>query len=185
MKIIQNDNRMEIHANSLNNITVGLIFTAVGLFIAIYFYHYSKSLAPILFGCIFTIVGVGLILFSKKRTIIIEKEGMTTVTDRNIIIRRQPSQQSIPTTDIVGISLSTYMQQNRDPDGNNSRTRSSTLSLLLKNNDLIKIENSTNSGGFSMSGINFGGIITKAPLSKEAEQIATFLGVPLKANDYS
>lgn len=180
MKITQNNDRLTIISSGLKTVLFGLVFTIVGVELTVSFLQDAKSYVPIFFSAVFGLVGVMLISFSKKRTIIIEQE-QTCLIDK-YVIGGKPNQQTISTADIIAVNLDVNTNVDRDSDGTTSKTRTGSLALVLKNNDLIKIESS--SGGFdalTINGLNLGSLISKAPLSKEAEQIAAFLQVPMQS----
>jgi len=177
MKITQTPNRMEIYINGVSSILFGLVMVFVGSFVAYYSFHRSE-LWPIVIEFIFVITGLPLIFLAKNKSIIIEKGAMTTIFVQNVIFRSS-KQKSIPTTDIVGVTLVSRMYSNKMANGDDTVKRISTLFLLLKNNDLIMITKKVQSNQEESS---FFGLIVKSPLSRDAEQIAKFLGVPLKVN---
>lgn len=183
MKIIQKANLLEIHINGFKSILMGLVLTVFGFYGAAAFYNESKSMVPVLLAGIFALGGVALIFYSKSRSIFIEKEGVMTIVEKYLIsMGDKPKKQSTPTASIVAVNLTTYTEQNKNSDGNITRKRVSELSLQLKNNDLINIQKSSG-GNLQVSGFEWIGLITKAPLSNQAEQIANFLGIPLKRNN--
>jgi len=182
MKIITTSNQMQIRTNGLKTVFAGIVFTIFGLDLVYSMLGQDNSFYPIVFGSLFAIIGIALLFFSKTTTIVLEKEGTTSITSKYTIGMSQAKRETIPTIDIAAVMLSTKFQQNRNSDGSTTPSTSSSLSLLLKNNDVIKIEES--SGGMSISGFNISNILSaigKAPLSKEAKQIAEFLGVPVKS----
>src|SRR5262245_34361635 len=136
MKIINDTNRMEISTNGLKNIVGGVIFTLFGLQLVYTVLGQDNSIYPMLFGCLFAIVGVAILFFSKSKTIILEKEGNTTITSKYTIGMGQTKQESLPTADIAAVMLATRFQENRSSDGNTTPKTTSLLSLLLKNNDV-------------------------------------------------
>lgn len=137
-----------------------------------------------LIGVAMIIVGIVVTIFAKNRSITIQRGGNTTIINRRILGGKSQA-QTIPTANIVAVRLSTYADTSgQDANGNPTNNRRSVLALVLNNNDLVQISNS-GSNGFQFNGLNIGSLIQKAPLSKEANQLATFLGVPLQADDTS
>lgn len=131
------------------------------------------------------LVGAAMMFFAKNRSVTIQKGGNTTVSAKRVIGLGAPQQQTVPTANIVAVRLSTYVDRSGDTVGGNpSNSRRSVLSLVLNNNDLIEVGGS-GGGGISFNGLNVSSLILKAPLSKEANAAANFLGVPLQADDTS
>jgi hypothetical protein len=200
MKIIQTGNQIIIKQGGATQLIAGIIFIVIGIALAIAIgggmLHDSNGRKPspliALFGVIFAVIGILVFLTAKNRTVTIEQSG-TTVVDAKKLIGGKDVNQSFPTSSIVAVRLSTYMDNTSTNTGsgvnfgnNNGQQRRSTLSLLLNNNDMVELGSSSGgNSGLSVNGLNVSNLISKAPLSKEANQIATFLGVPLQADDAS
>lgn len=197
MKITQTDSQIQLKSSGIGQLLTGLFMVIVGIGLTIVLLASpgdNGKKAPawtIVLGIAFVIFGVLMAVFSKNRTVTVQKGGDTTVNAKRML-GGSPQQQSVPTANIVAVRLSTYMQNTSNTDGSGgfsnsgSSSRRSILSLVLNNNDLIEVGGSGGgTGGFSVNGINVSSLITKAPLSKEANQVATFLGVPLQADDTS
>jgi hypothetical protein len=202
MKITQTDNQIVIKQGGVTQLIGGITFIVIGIGLAIAIggglvkSSNGQKPSPLiaLFGVVFAVIGVLVFLTAKNRTIVIEKGGNTTV-DAKKLIGGKDVNQSFPTTSIIAVRLNTYMDSTSSTGMNNSGVsfgnnnnsqRRSTLSLLLNNNDMVELGSSGSSGsGLNINGMNVGSLISKAPLSKEAGQISTFLGVPLQADDNS
>jgi hypothetical protein len=198
MKITQTDTQIELRSSGLGQLVIGIVTILVGIGVIIVLLGSSSDngkKAPawsVLIGIFFIIFGVLMALFAKNRTVTVRKGGDTSVSAKRVL-GSNPQQQTVPTANIVAVRLSTYMENNNGSNGGSggisggdSSSRRSVLSLVLNNNDLIEVGGSGGGmGGFNINGINVSSLITKAPLSKEANQVATFLGVPLQADDTS
>jgi hypothetical protein len=188
MKITQTDNQMEIKTSGIPSIIAGVIviligLAVVGLLIANGFKDSSgKSssiLIPIL-GLVFAVVGVFCVIFAANRDIILQKGGTSSVSSKRIFGGKLKS-VSFETKRIIAVSLMTGYQMTGSGNASNPQ-RESQLSLVLDDNSLVKIGQKSGSGGFSLNGFNISGLITKAPLGKQADQISAFLGVPLQSS---
>lgn len=186
MKVIQTDNQIEIKSSGIGQLITSIIISLVGIGLTIFVFagppDDKGNKMPIWMagiGLAFVAVGIGFLLFSKNRSTVIQKDGTTTITAKRIL-GGQTQNTSFPTSNITSVRLSTYA----DNTANSGMQRRSVLELVLNNNDIIDI-GSSSSRGVSFNGMNVGSLIMKAPLSKEANQIASFLGVPLDANDAS
>lgn len=138
-------------------------------------------------GLVFAAVGIVAVLYAKKKVITLLKNGESNITETRIIGGGVQS-QSFQVSDVVAVNLSTRNEYVSSSDGNRSgggMQRISDLHLLLNNNSTIEITSSSGQGGLSLNGINMTSLIKKAPLANEAEQIAGFLGVPIKYEDSS
>jgi hypothetical protein len=134
-----------------------------------------------LFGVVFAVIGYLLAWFAKNKKTVLQ-QGANTVVSAKRILGGKTSEQSFPTANISAVQLHTYMDNT--PSSSSSSSRRSTLSLLLNNNDIVEL-GSAGSNGFTVNGMNIGNLIRKAPLSKEANQVAAFLNVPLQKSDNS
>lgn len=195
MKITQTESTIEIKQSGLGQIIAGGITVLIGVAVVIVFLSGMVSnveapgwVAPLI-GVVMIVFGIFFILMSRDKTIIIEKAGQVIVRTKKLI-GGSANQATVPTADVVAVRLSTYIDntgstQNRN-HGRSDGSKRSTLSLILKNNDTIELGTSTTMvGGSRVNGVDVANLIMKAPLSKEAEQVATFLGVPLQADDTS
>jgi hypothetical protein len=195
MKIIQTDNQIELKSSGISQLIVGVILILAGVAMAIFLPGSTDSNGnkmPVwiaLIGIALAIGGLAAVIFAKNRYINIQRGGNTIIQAKRMI-GGSTQTQTIPTSNIVAVRLSTYLERNNqagDPNfnnGNRSMSRRSVLALVLNNNDLVQVSQSS-SGGLSFNGLSLTGLITKAPLSKEANQVASFLGVPLQADDTS
>lgn len=185
MKIIQTNDQMEIKSSGFGQLALGIILALGGIGTAVVVLGGKK--APIwaaLIGLGMVIIGILTALFAKNRKAILQLGGNVTVTDKRVI-GGGVQQQSVPISSVVAVRLSTYLENTGNyNDGNRSTSRRSVLGLLLSDNDIIQL-GSSGGGGFTVNGLNVSSMIMKAPLSKEANQIAAFLGVPLQADDSS
>jgi hypothetical protein len=194
MKITQTDSQIELKNSGIGQAFLGLVFivSGVGVSLITRSPDADGKKAPfwvLLIGIAVVIGGIAMIIFAKNRSVTIRKGGDTTVNTKRLI-GGGPQQATIPTANIVAVRLSTYLDNNSVNDGNggigssNQNSRRSTLSLVLNNNDLVEL-GSSGQGGLNINGLNVSSLISKAPLSKEADQVARFLGVPLQADDSS
>ncbi len=192
MKVIQTNNQIEVRSSGIGQLIIGLVIGLAGIALTIFVFagppDDKGNKMPIwvaAIGLAIIAAGVGMLLFSKNRNVVIQQGGTTTVTAKRII-GGQTENLSFPTSDITSVRLSTYIDNTTSNTNmqNNNMQRRSVLQLVLKNNDLVDIGGS-GGGNSTFNGMNIGGLLTKAPLSKEADQIASFLNVPLDANDTS
>jgi hypothetical protein len=141
--------------------------------------------APIwmaLIGLVFVVGGLIALFKANSRTTTIEKGADTTVQSKGLF--GGSAQQSFPTANVTAVRLSTSLAANNANNSNSGSQRNSVLQLVLNDNSLVDL-GSAGGGSFTFNGMNVGSLITKAPLSKEADQLSAFLNVPLQANDSS
>lgn len=198
MKITQTNNQLEVKKGVIRAVIVGTVSIVLGIVVIIatlsgnFPIHNSQTgetlppWAGSLVGALFALVGLIFIFFAKSKHIILQLQGQTTVIEKRLL--GAPQQMVIPTANIVAVQLVSHMEYDTTTNssaGNSTTTqsRASSLILLLNNNDQIVVDvskkniNRLSIGGTGLSSFQ------KAPLGKEAEQIANFLGVPLKSND--
>lgn len=179
---------------------MGFLLSLIGIGLTAAFLG-AEQKWPALFGLVFVASGFFLLASASKRTIVFQKDGNTTVTDKRILFGA-PKIQTFPTSSISRVSLESHTEyQNRsvnDTAGNFNRTVAEpvlvgTLSIVLNDGSSIAIDTASRNqsmggGGFTFNGIPIGGIIStiksftgKPPLTKEAEKLAGFLGVPFNS----
>lgn len=181
---------MNIKTSGISQVVGGAIFALAGLAIAIAFLL-SRSPVFSLFGLIVAAIGGYTVWSASNREIVIVKGGTSTIRSTKVF-RSNTQEDSFDTSTVASVRLATGSGINSGSDFNNNSSnnssnnqRTSTLWLVLKNNDTIEIASKSGSGGFSINGMSIGGLIQKAPLSKEASQVATFLGLQVDAFDSS
>lgn len=189
MKISQTDTQLIATQGGKGNVVGGVFFALIGIAFIIGLAVLSNnpnvkttgnSAFGYIFGGVFVLIGIVMALFATNRTVTLNKGGTSTVVSRRIIGSKE-ADQSFSTADVVSVSLTTGPGSNGSMmmGTNTGNRRLSTLTLLLKGNSVIQVGVSNGGPGFSISGISTN-LIQKAPLSKEANTIATFLGVPLQ-----
>lgn len=196
MKIIQTNNQIEIKTGAVGQVITGILAIGGGVVFsgAVLSGVVGKNTPAwiAVFGLVGLVVGGLILKFADTRKVTIQTGGDTTITAKRVV-GGKTANQTFPTASIVAVRLSTYVDyssNNSDNSGSSFNTsgpgqRRSNLSLLLGNNDLVELGTSGGGGGVSINGMNVSSLIQKAPLSKEANQIATFLHVPLQADDNS
>lgn len=189
MKLQQTGDQIELKSNGIGQLLVGLVFVAAGIGVTVLIATSTSTngkKAPIwvtAFGLLFVAIGAGVMFMAQNRRVVIQRGGNVTVTGKRLL-GGSPQQQSVPVANVLAVRLTTSADYSSAGDGDTTNQRRSVLSLVLNNNDLIEI-GSARSHGISINGINVSNLITKAPLSKEANQLATFLNVPIQASDTS
>lgn len=193
MKIqtISND-ELQIKTSGATAILLGVIFLVVGVVVAVLVHSSSgkssgNPLIGMAFGGVFAVVGLLLVLFASSERIVLRRGGTSTVEKKRLLGGKTVS-QNFDTVTVQAVHLMTgFSAANVNPAGggfynNMNGNRQSRLELLLNDGSVVHIADQTGSSS-TINGINVTNLITKAPLSKEANQIADFLGVPLQNED--
>lgn len=194
MKINQlNNDELTIKNSGLGSIIVGVILVIVAIVGAVLvLIGTMKTPVPqSLLACVVILaLAVALIFFASNRVTTLRRGGSSTIESKRLLGGASKS-SSFETDSVVAVRLYTTIDtaaNNTTADGmnrgQNTNNRRSELSLLLRDNSVIDLGSSSSSGGMNINGIS-SGMITKAPLSDEAKQIASFLGVKLQSNDSS
>lgn len=196
MNLIQTDTQINIKSNGTGQVIAGVIviIVAVALMIATVAKIINAPIWFVLIGLLIAGIGALLLRTAENRTITISK-GAETNVQATRVLGGKTENQNFPTNTIVAVELYTYIDQsgsNNNNRGNgfsatrnDASSRRSDLSLVLNNNDKVQLASDRSSGGFSVNGINLSNLVQKAPLGKEAQQVADFLQVPLQAADAS
>lgn len=189
MKIIQiNDNQLETNEGGTTTLIVGILFFLAGICVAVSPLFLKDA------AWWMSLIGVGIILISafvifsaKSRHIVFSRTGASTVTETKIIGGKTQT-VSFDASQIASVGLETRTQyrQNTSTTSNSTtpqRERISTLFVTLRDNSEILIATSKSGvNGVSVSGVSLSSF-GAAPLSKEANQLSQFFGVPLSSND--
>lgn len=190
MKLTQASDQIEIKTSGAGNVIGGIALTLLGLSGTVMLgggllKDTSGKAAPAwlaVFGLIFLAIGVLLIIKSSNRQVILRKNGTSAITSKKVI-GGEVASQNFATSEIIAVRLQTYLNNSGDTRQNSSQRRS-TLSLILNNNSVVQLADEAGpAGSFSFNGMDVSQLIQKAPLSKEARQIAEFLNVELQAYD--
>lgn len=192
MKIQQTATQLQTDASGLSTVIIGALLITVGIVLAVLPFAHLKSQPATptwlaLLGGALVAFGI-LALWAAKNERITMIKGGETIIDVNKLIGGAKVSQRFPTTDIIAVRLRTTLSSTSTVnDANNSTQpdRQSVLSLLLRDNSLVTVASASKSTGMSINGVSMGGVINRAPLATEAQQIATFLGVALQADDES
>lgn len=193
MKINQTETQLELKTSGLIQIITGIILIIVGIAVSIsvligVFKDANGKSLPIywsLIGLVMLLAGGFASYSSRNRQIILQKGGTSTVNAKRIL-GGKIQKTTFETGRVVAVSLSTHFTMNNtgsNTNSNSSSQRRSELSLVLDDNSLISVASSGGSNGSFSFGMS--NLIMKAPLSKEANRIATYLGVPLQSSGMS
>jgi len=188
MKITQTNTTLNIKQSGVMTLIIGIVVILVGIGLAIFLAIKGDSPWLWLIGLGVAVLGIALILTAKNKTITLIKDGQSVVKASRII-GGKTDEKSFMTSLATNVELETHTEYNRstDTNGRSSTTRRPVSSIyihLSDNSQLTLIENQSQSApGLAIQGLNFNGLIN-APLSQEAQQIATFLGVPLESTSH-
>lgn len=176
---------MELKSSGIGNFIGGIFFAVVGIAATIVIYISASSdksdASPLLslIGVVFVIIGILMAVFAKNRIIHLDRSAESFIYTKKVI-GGEALRQNFNISEIIAVNLYTYTSAATSGNsGDSAPNRRSKLSLVMKNNDLVEIEDSS-SKGFQFNGMSVGSLITKAPLSKEANELSGFLGVPIQ-----
>jgi hypothetical protein len=196
MKITQTDNQMEIKTSGLLTLAMGIILIVFGAVVLITVLTgiwkvqgngQSTSLIGPIAGALLAVGGIVTALLAKNQDTVLQKGGTSTVSQKRVLFGG-PKAVSFDTSRIRAVCLFTEYHVTNDMNSgsgmnhSSSVQRSSQLSLMLDDNSLVQIASKSGGGGSSINGINITRLVSKAPLSDKGNQIAQFLGVPLKSS---
>jgi hypothetical protein len=185
MKLIMLDPmRLQINNSGITTLILGAVFAVIGVGGGIFAATNSGGQWWLLIvtGAFF-LFGIVAIVFAKSTVVLLEKAGTSTITSKRLL-GGSPNQQTFQTQQINAVVLSTVNQYTRETPTNNTatqeiqKTTSSTLSLHFLDNSSVVIAKKNRSSNTNVGGISIG-TMQSAPLQKEAQQVADFLGVPL------
>lgn len=187
MKITQTDNQMEIKTSGTFALLCGILLLIVGIVVLVTVLtgiwkiqgngQSTAIIGPIV-GIVMAVGGVASAFLARNRNTTLQKNSTSTVTQKHILFGREKI-ISFNTKRIQAVCL---MTEYRNSSGNSGMQRRSQLSLMLDDNSLVPVARSAGSSSSSINGLNVTSLVMKAPLSKQADQISQFLGVPIKSS---
>lgn len=124
MKLKEKTNYLEITHQGSATILLGFLFVVVGTITMFVLGPGSTSgqdLLVLLAPVAFIVVGIVLVLAAKKTVIKLRKEGVSTVTSKRAVSRRA-KEKSFESGDIIGVSVETGLQYNKNSASKGSRT---------------------------------------------------------------
>lgn len=179
MKIEEtNSGTLETHSSGFGTLFTSIIFVIAGIAIAI-FILLSSSVEQKLFalaGLVFVVIGGFIAYGATKRDVVLRGDGESVVTETKILTKKVTEYRFSP-EEVDHVTLDTSIKHTRSSDGDTERKRVSTLFVTLKDTTEVVILGGQ-TGGFSVDGFNLSAF-GKAPLSEEAEKVATLYGVEL------
>lgn len=187
MKITQTDTQLEIKTNGTFSLLVGILLFVIGIVVVITVLTgiwktngngQSLSVIGPIIGIVMAVGGVASAFLARNRNTTLQKGGTSTVSQKHVLLGKEKI-VSFETKRIQAVCL---MTEYRNGDGNSGMQRRSQLSLMLDDNSLVPLARSAGSSSSSINGLNVTSLVMKAPLSKQADQISQFLGVPIKSS---
>ena len=184
MKISKEQNTLHIKKSGWSQVVVGAITLLIGLGVGFFGVVSDGIEEPLLVYVVagaFSIFGAAFLALAKHMKASLQLGGQSHVVAKRVI-GGKTERQDFATNDITGVELVTNTQRSTRT-GSSSRGSStqfvSELFLVLANGDRVKLGKKSKQG----TGVAGVSVMLKAPLSKEANEIAEFLGVPLNGGD--
>jgi hypothetical protein len=148
-----------------------------------------------LIGAGLFIVGLVLLFTASKEVVTLRLTGESTV-ERTRVLSKKTTKESFQREQVAAIGLETVTSYERtsttdsqgdgiggvSQPGNMRRVRRSVLYVQLTDNSQVIIGQAQSTNGTTIAGVDVSAF-GKAPLFKEAQQIATFFGVPLTGSN--
>lgn len=178
------EDELEIKSSGVASLVIGIVMVPAGIAIGATPLFTTAEWWVSLIGL--AVAGIGaLIAFSASSTRnVLRRSGASTITEKRLI-GGKTKEASFDASQIVQVRLETHSEYTADTSSESGsrssqgrRQRVSSLLVVLKDATEITIASERESGGVSMNGISLNSV-SSAPLSKEAQQVADFLGVPL------
>jgi hypothetical protein len=177
MKIIRNDQTaIEAKQGRFTGIFIGIVFAGIGSAMA-----YTGIVKPsgvatnsvtifLIMGIIFTLTGLGLILFSNKVHVLADRTAQTIDINKRSLVRN--ASMSCKFADVSRIDEVTSVNHSSGPHG--GTTVQTTMQIILKDGTIIPLPDD-HSSNFSLNGFRLGAIATRKDF---AQSLANFIGVP-------
>lgn len=181
MKIRQASDQLIIDNSLLMAVATGIILGLGGL--AIVLLGYLNHLWWLwLLGLALLAIGALVAVFSKSTHIVLAKSGDSSIAAKTLFT--QSKTRSFALKDISAVQLVSSQTQrlSKDADGSQRYDTEVKSSVYLRTNDARVLQIGSKTRTLNLGGM-IGALIQSAPLKSEAEQIATFIGVPLQVSD--
>ncbi len=179
---------MKITNNGVPSAILGVLFAIGGivLLIALLFINTSHGMPVwlvLLIAGITTLLGSAVAFTAKNTRILIVKDG-ESIAESKKVLGGTLQRQTFMSQNVAAVQLETVNEYDSTADSSGHRgtntKRRSNLFLILKDNSRIPLGSKSKNSNFTVGGFDVGSMIQKAPLSKEANMIAEFLGVPVQ-----
>lgn len=141
----------------------------------------AKPMLALVIPAIFALAGLAMFIFAKDSTIELNKGAPSTVKTKRLLGPERFEQFNAE--DVAYVELGSFRQissgfngRGNDNGMNARESQQSFLNLVLNNGPSISVASKNQRGNNVLT------LVQKAPLSREGEQIAKFLGVEFRVN---
>lgn len=181
MKIRQSTDQMVIDNSLAMPVVTGIVLGLGGATIILL--GYLNHLWPLwLLGLALLAIGGLVIVFSKSTHVVLARSGDSSIASKTLFT--QSKAHSFALTDIAAVQLLSSQRQHfsKDADGTQRSDTEVKSTVYLKTADARMLQIGSKTRTLNIGGM-LGALIQSVPLKKEAEQVATFIGVPLQVSD--
>lgn len=183
MKMIKTNNQIEFKDNGWLSLVVAIILTIAGIALLAVAITDGMNLVMLGIGAILLLIGAAIALLAKKKVVTVVKDGEVSVYQKRLLFGK-PVTQSVPVSRVKAVRLQTSTETRSNSNDKSDRpSRTSRLTLVLDDNTLVEVARKSQNNS-SVNEINLNAF-KKAPLSKEGQALAEFLGLELDAADTS
>jgi hypothetical protein len=176
MKLKTEANQLVVSNSGLGAAIFGALGVLAGLGIIIIALATSPKLAVV--GVFFAIIGFVFMYLGQSLRVTLSPGGQSEILTKRIVFG-SPKVKTFATSEITAVELLSGMNYSQQ----NGSQRNSTMYLVMKDGSKLELAQA-GQGGFAVNGINLASF-GKAPLANEANQVASFLQVPVQAADFS
>lgn len=174
-----NENQLEFQQGPAAQLVGAIAFIIFGLgAVVVGLRTEDSSIWVIVIGAIFALIGAFIIFRATKTEVTLRNNGVSVKKITTILTKKSLSEE-FNSDQVEKVVLESSVRLVRDSDGDSRRERTSILYVNLNDSRQVVLATKSSSGGFSVNNIDLSSF-GSAPLSKEAEQMATFFNVPLE-----
>ena len=185
MKIqtVSND-ELQIQSSGKWVFIFGIALIPIGIAAGVALFLTQENKMTGLIGLAALAVGAALIFFAENKTITLRKSGLSSITTSKLM-SSETRKQEFDARGAQFIELQVSRETSNDTNGSKNTSLSSEMYLHIPNTVATLLARESNSLNFSVGVLDFGELLGHAPLQKEAQIVADFLGVPVQINDMS
>lgn len=162
----------------------GIALIPIGIAAGVALFLTQENKMTGLIGLAALVVGAALIFFAENKIITLRKSGLSSITTSKLM-SSETRKQEFDARGAQFIELQVSRETSNDSSGNKNTSLSSEMYLHIPNTVATLLARESNSLNFSVGVLDFGELLGHAPLQKESQIVADFLGVPVQINDMS
>jgi hypothetical protein len=181
MKIQTTQNQMVIDNPNGMFVVVGALLGVIGIAAAIYglIEHRTPLMAV---GAFLVVLGTLIVATAKSTHIVLDKSGPSSLSSKTVFSQSKTQSFNLSEVTTVLLEARENSETVKNADGSTRNQTKIIANVFLVTSSAQRIPLGTATKVMDIGGL-LGSLIATLPLKEEADQIATFIGVPMQASD--